>query len=120
MLFPSVILGINTDTSASAVAMIKKQLMIDFTFDQTDWIAAIMADSTYPNTLKRLNLRILVLIPSFADRGTDVNWNRYDIVAFVKNGLISIEETLFGPPVPQLSIEGLTWGKMGVFESRYH
>lgn len=120
MLAPAAIMAINGDVSESAVAMIKRQLMIDFTFDGYVWARALQIDPQYPKTLKALNLRVLVIEPTFEFRATDPTWSSFDIVAFVKNGLINIEQNLFGPPIPQLSIEGLTWGKMGIFFPRYH
>lgn len=115
MLAPPAIIAINQDVSQSAVKMIQRQLQIDFTFSGEDWRKSLSSETDYDQTVKSLGLRVLVLEDQFEGRATDANWSKFDIVGFVKNGLISVETNRFGPPIPQLSLESLTWGKLGKF-----
>lgn len=115
MLAPPAIIAINQDVSASAIKMLQRQLQIDFTFTASDWRTSLAAEDNYDQLIKSLGLRALVLEDSFETRGTNPLWTRYDIVAFVKNGLVNVEQNRLGPPIPQISIENLTWGKLGKF-----
>lgn len=115
-IYPAAIIVVNADLTNNVQEMIVRQLGIDeildgYTFDQNNLTDGYY-DGYYSADVKRHHKRILVVRP------LDDAFDRTvpDIVAFVKAGLIAIEENKFGPHGVTYPIVNLTWGKLGIFQ----
>lgn len=111
---PAGIIFVNNDLSESAQAMLVRQLFINEVQDGYVFDASVATDPTYPDKIRQLNRRVLV-IRSFADRGSIPTWTIPDVVIFVKMGLAAIECNKFGPPGHTVPVVNLYWGALGIF-----
>jgi hypothetical protein len=112
-LIPGAILFVNNDLSESAHEMLVRQLFITEVMDGYVFDDRVAADPTYPNRMRKLGLRLMV-VRTFANRADIPTWTIPDIVLFVKQGLASVECNKFGPPGLTLPVVKLYWGALGV------
>ena len=110
---PAAIIFVNHDTSDSVRSTLVRQLEISSIQDGYEFDANVAADPTYPDKIKQLNLRIMV-VRTFLDRATVPTWTIPDVVVFVKNGLGCIEINKFGPPGLTLPVINIYWGALGI------
>ena len=110
MIYPSAIIFVNNDLTENVKDMIERQLNISETLDGYVFDNYVLS-ATYLDDIRKDFKRILV-IRSFEELD---NRNLADIVCFVKNGLIAIEENKFGPHRGTFPIVNLTWRKLGIF-----
>lgn len=108
---PSAIVFVNNDLVDSVREMLIKQLHIDQTFTGSQFDDIIANNPDYPQTVKQLRQRIMV-IRSFEELE---NREIPDVVLFVKAGLASVEKNNFGPPGITLQVINLYWGALGKF-----
>lgn len=108
---PAAIIMINSDLTENVKSFIMRQLHINEAIDGYTFDTRISNNSNYPNVVKQLDNRLLV-IRSHADQQ---NREYYDIVLFFKNGLTCVEENKFGPPGITFPVVNLTLGKLGLF-----
>lgn len=112
---PSAIVFINNDLVPNVKSYIIKQLHINETIDGYVFDDRVSANPNYPTLIKQLNLRLLVIRP-FNDY---TNRNLADIAIFAKNGMFSTEKNNFGPPIRQVSIADIYWGKLCIFKTKF-
>ena len=117
VVFPSAIIVCNEDISASVRTHLIRQLHINDVQDGYEWDANVATDPSYPDKIRQLNLRVLVL-RSFIGRGTVPSWPEYDVAIFVKNGLAAVEKNLFGDHGLTLPVIGVYWGALGIFDRK--
>ncbi len=111
VVLPAAIILVNNDISANVQAMLVRQLFIDEVLDGYVFDDRVTADSDYPNLVKRQQRRLLV-VRSFEELNNRTNM---DVVIFFKNGLVSVLQNNFGPPVATFLVINLAWGKLGVY-----
>lgn len=110
-LFPSVILFINTDLTTNVKNMLVRQLHINEVIDGYTFDQRIAAQSTYPDVIHQLNLRLMVM----RDLSDQTNRSLADVVLFFSHGLICVEASKVGPPGLTLPVVNLYWGALGFF-----
>jgi len=105
---PSAIIFVNNDLSAQVLEVIVRQLHIDIVLTGDEFDATISIDSNYPDAVKQLNQRILVIRPfnEYHNRGYA------DVVVFVKEGMAAVETKKNGPPGKTYLISKLHWGQI--------
>jgi hypothetical protein len=108
---PAAVILINADLVDSVRAYIVKQLHIDEAITGTEFDARVAANPNYVNLIKQLELRILVE-RTFKEL---TNRDQFDLVVFLKNGIISCELNRLGPPGISFPLKNLYWGQFGVF-----
>ncbi len=108
---PSAIVFVNNDLVDSVRDMLVTQLHIDQTYTGEQFDAIIANDPNYPQTVKQLRQRVMV-IRSFEELE---NRDIPDVVLFVKAGLASVEKNNFGPPGLTLQVINISWGALGKF-----
>lgn len=111
---PPGIICVNDDISPSVKEHLVRQLFINHVMDGYSFDTYIGEDPTFPDKIKQLNQRILV-IRSFIGRENISSWTIPDVVIYVKNGLAYIEENKFGPPGLALPVLKVYWGALGVY-----
>jgi hypothetical protein len=109
---PAAIVFVNNDLTDSTRDAIVKQLFITFFLTGEEFDTQIAANPNYADEQKKQNNRVMV-IRSFEELQ---NREYADVVMFVKQAMISIEENKFGPPGLTMPIDKLTWGKLEIFE----
>lgn len=92
---PSAIIFINSDINDAIKNKLIAQLIITETMTGQEFDSRVGADPNYPQIIHTNYIRILVIRDSFRDL---TNRNLADIVMFFKQGIVSIEQTNFGPP----------------------
>lgn len=111
-LLPPAIIFVNNDLVEQVKEHIIRQLHINQVYDGYVFDGYLVDNPTFLDDVKAQNLRILV-IRSFQELE---NRELADVAAFVKNGLISIEQNKFGPPRPAFRVLDIAWGKLGIFD----
>jgi len=111
---PAAIIFVNNDLSESAEAHLVRQLFINDVQTGAEFDANVAADPEYPDKLKQLNQRVMV-VRTFVDRGTVSTWELADVVIFVKQGLAAVECSRMGPPTQTFKVTELYWGKLGIY-----
>ena len=111
MALPSAIVFVNNDLTVSVQDALEKQLYINTTFTGAQFDEVITADPNYPDKVKQLNQRIMV-VRSFEEL---TNRTLADVVIFVCQAMAAIEYNKFGPPNTTYPINNLTWGKLCVY-----
>lgn len=96
---------IGNDPKSSELTTLKTQLYIDDTMTKTEFDARMIADPNYSTVVHLQGLRILVILPTFADY---INRGFADVVMFLHQGLADIEYNRFGPPFQSFPIQRLT------------
>lgn len=102
---PSAIIFMNDDVSQGIIDVLTHQLFLNeiisgTTFDQR--IADSNDGYTYPDDVRKNNLRILVLKN---DLRSDTNHEYADVVIFVKQGLATVLKNKLGPPTQSFPID---------------
>lgn len=114
MIIPAgAIVCVNNDLAPSTKYHLTRQLFITQVLDGYVFDSYVAADSNYIPYLKQINERIMV-VRTFADRGTVSTWLLADVVLFVKQGLAAVEINKMGPCGFTLPVLKLTWGALGV------
>ena len=108
---PAAIIFVNNDLTASVRNALVKQLYINDYMSGSEFDAIIATDSDYPNKVKQLNQRIMV-IRSFEE---ETNRTLADVVIFVAHATVTIEANKFGPPGITYPVDSLTWGKLCIY-----
>lgn len=108
---PPAIIFVNNDLVPQVVNYLIRQLHLNEVMDGYEFDHRVSTDPNYPDVIKSLNLRIMVIRP-FNDY---TNRELADIAVFAKNGMFSIERNKFGPPYRQLKIADVYWGKLCIF-----
>lgn len=87
------ILQINNDLAPSVRHHLTRQLFLDEIIDGYVFDNRIAADVEYPNKIRQLNRRLMVVrsFDDFTNRASLPNWNIPDVTTFVAHGLISVE-----------------------------
>lgn len=111
---PPAIICVNDDLSPSVREHLIRQLFINQVLDGPTFDGYVSTDPYYPNKIKQLNQRIMV-VRTFADRYQVSTWTVPDVVMFIKQGLAAVEVNKFGPPGFTLPVLKLYWGALGVF-----
>jgi len=114
MIPPNALILFNNDLVDDVRAYIVKQLYISEAITGTEFDARIAANPDYPILIKQLNLRIMVE-RSFKELN---NRELFDLILFLKNGLVSAEcRRPFAnfPPGLTFPLKDLYWGKFGIF-----
>lgn len=112
---PAAIIFVNNDLSDSTQTKLITQLHVNETIDGYTFDQRVAADANYSDTVKQLNLRLMV-VRTFEDRGSISTWNEADVVIFVKLGLAAIEVNKFGPPGGTFKVVNLYWGQLNIFD----
>lgn len=113
---PAAILFVNDDLAASTRSHLIRQLHITDVQDGYDFDAHVAANANYPDEMRQLNRRLMV-VRTFWNRGDYPEiWAIPDVVIFVKQGLASVERNNFGPPGLTLPVLKLYWGALGIFD----
>ncbi len=108
---PPAIIFINDDLVPQVRAWIVRQLHINEVIDGYVFDARVAADSSYPDKIRQLGLRLMVVRP-FNELE---NRTLADVVIFVKNGMAAIEKNKFGPPSCSYPVSNLYWGQLCIF-----
>lgn len=108
---PAAIVQVNSDISGSVQETLVRQLYIDIVLTGDQFDANVAADSEYPNKIKQLNNRLLIVRP--ADNYT--NRDLVDIVLFIKEGLSATAEDKYGRPLDTWPLVYLHWGQLGLY-----
>ena len=108
---PAAIIFVNNDLTDNVKDMLIRQLHITETIDGYVFDDRVVANSDYPNLVKILDQRIMV-VRSFFELE---NRTLADVVIFVAHGLASILENNFGPKGQTSTVVNLTWGKLCIF-----
>ena len=108
---PNAIIFINNDLTDQVRSFIMKQLHISEWMTGATFDARVVADPEYADNMRALGLRLMVEIDH---RNLD-NREHADVVAFVKNGMISAEYNKFGPPKPAFPVVNVHWGQFLIF-----
>jgi len=112
---PAAIIFINKDLVPQVQNYLIKQLHISEAIDGYVFDQRVAANPNYPTLVKSLNLRIMVIRP-FNDY---TNRDLADVAVFAKNGMLSIEKNNFGPPIRQLRMADVYWGKLCIFNTKF-
>jgi CO dehydrogenase/acetyl-CoA synthase epsilon subunit len=110
---PAAIVFMNDDLVVQVKNWIIKQLHIDLVFTGDEFDALVEDDVDYPNKMRGLNRRILV-IRDFRELD---NRAHADVVVFVKNGVATVEKNKFGPPNQTFLVRKLHWGQLCIFKT---
>lgn len=112
---PSAIIFINNDLVPQVKQYIITQLHINEAIDGYVFDDRVAANPNYPTLIKSLNLRLMVIRP-FNDY---TNRELADVAVFAKNGMLSVEKNNFGPPIRQMKIADVYWGKFCIFKTKF-
>jgi len=88
----------------SEATHLQTQLFIDDTMTKAEFDARIAMDPNYATVVHLMNLRIMVILPTFQDL---VNRDLADIVMFLSHGLANIERNRVGPTCKSFDIQRL-------------
>lgn len=110
---PAALIQVNNDLPTTVQDLLIKQLFIDIILDGYDFDQAVLLNPNYAMEIKEDNLRLLV------NRDLSDMTNRYlfDVVLYFRNGLVSVMESLVGPPADTWKITDITWEKLGVYNT---
>ena len=111
VLRPSGIVFVNNDLTDSVQAALVKQLHISEVIDGYAFDNRILANPSYSDVVRQLDLRIMV-VRSFLEQD---NRTLADLVIFVTNGMASVLQNKFGPPGVTYAVSRLTWGQLGMW-----
>ena len=103
--FPTGLFLVNSDNHQNIIDVLNRQLFIDSSMDGYSFINLYI--DTDPNILlkDKNSKRILVI----ADLSTYNTYKSYfDVVMFIKNGLVNIEKNNFGPSNYQTPLDNLS------------
>ena len=112
--FPSAIIIINDDISASVKTNIIRQLHIDLIQDGYTFDSNVLANADYTTDTKNQGHRLMIM-RTFSDREDVDTWDLADIVLFVKNGMAAVEKNKLGPHDLTLPVLKLYWGALGIY-----
>lgn len=105
---PPAIILVNDDLSPSVHDTLVRQLFINQILDGYAFDTIIADDPLYPNKIKQLNQRVMV-VRTFANRADVPTWSIPDVTIFIKQGLASVEINK-GPPMFTVPVLKLDWG----------
>ena len=108
---PNAVIFINKDLTDQVRSFIMKQLHISEWMTGATFDTRIAADPEYADNMRALGLRLMVE----RDFRELTNREYADVVAFVKNGIISVELNKFGPPQPSFPVLNIHWGQFLIF-----
>lgn len=113
--FPPAAILINSDISNQVLNTIVRQLKIDVILDGYEFDSYIANDGYWIDNLKNIEEKRILVKRNLYELQ---NREYFDIVAFVSNGLISIEKNKFGPPINSYPVTKIHWGQLCVFNRR--
>lgn len=108
----SAIIMINDDLTPNVKDMLIRQLFLSEMITKAEWESRLALNSLYPTLVRRDGKRLAVLS---SHQELRENRDVFDLVLFVKSGMISVEENFYGPPRPAFPIVNLYWGQFGIF-----
>jgi len=98
---PPAIIFVNSDIDAINTLTLQRQLYINDTMTDIEFDARVAVDPNYPTNVHLQGLRILVIRQDFHNL---TNRTLADVVIFVKQGMATVLQNNFGPPVLSLPI----------------
>ena len=108
---PAAIVFVNNDLTDNVKAKLERQLFIDESITGTQFDSRVAADSDYPDKVRQLNTRLMVIRPY-----TELtNRTLADVVIWVSHGLASIEQNKYGPHGVTYQVNHLYWGQLCVW-----
>jgi hypothetical protein len=110
---PGAIIFINNDLASSTMSRIVSQLQIEETITFEELNSRLIADPNYTRNIRIERRRIMVTIDFLT---TDTR-TQADVVVYVKNGLVSISKSCFGPPGATYPFNYLYWGQLCIFDT---
>lgn len=105
---PSAVIIINQDVTGNTLNCLKKQLYITEVMDGYTFDGYVEA-----GFVNQANSRLLVT----KDLRDHSNRDKADVVLFVNNGSVYIEQNKFGPPRQSYRVAELYWGKLRIFST---
>lgn len=87
------IIYINTDLASNIISTLTTQLYLTSVITKAQFDANVAADGYYTQNIHLNAQRVMVM----GQLNDFVNRNLFDIVLFAKNGLVSVEQNLYGP-----------------------
>lgn len=111
MIPPNALVLFNNDLNDKVRTYLIKQLYISESITGAEFDLRIVANPDYPALIKQLGLRIMIE-RNFKELN---NRSLFDLVLFVKNGMVNIEINKFGPPGLTFPVRDIYWGKFGIF-----
>jgi hypothetical protein len=111
---PGALVMANNDLSASVLNRLQIQLHIDETITGQEFDVRFAADPSYPNSLRALRQRLLVL----RDFRESTNRTEFDVVIYIKESMAYIEQNCFGPTGASYYLTNLYWGQLCIFDTQ--
>lgn len=108
---PPAIIYINDDIPLQIQQWISRQLKIDIILDGYEFNSIIENDPEFVDRIRLSDSRLMVLINYIEQHDRQ----HADIVAYVRNGLISTQKNKFGPPIESYQVLKIHWGQFGIF-----
>lgn len=102
MNIPGAVIFVNNDIDGYITQKLETQLFISETMTGDEFDARVAADPNYPNIIRLMSRRILVIRDDFRDYS---NRDAADIALFISHGLASVLQNNYGPPGLTLSLE---------------
>ena len=110
---PGAIIMVNDTISEINQTKLVTQLHINEVISGAVFDVRFSADTSYPNNIRALRQRILVL----RDHRDTTNRALMDVVIYVKHGMASISRNCFGPPGATYPLKNLYWGKLCIYHT---
>jgi len=102
MNLPGAVIFVNNDIDGYITQKLETQLFISETMTGDEFDARVAADPNYPNIVRLMFRRILVIRDDFRDYS---NRDEADVALFISHGLASVLQNNYGPPGLTLSLE---------------
>lgn len=110
---PGAVVMVNNDLSSSVQNRLQIQLHIDETITGQELDLRLAADPDYIKNIRIMRQRVLVM----RDFRETANRTEMDIVIFVRESMVYVEQNCFGPTGKTFALRDIYWGQLGIYET---
>ena len=111
---PAAAVLLNNEVVPQVRDMLVTQLHINIVLDGYAFEQEMTLDGYFLDRVRAQNKRVLVI----RDAREHAFQNKFDVVLYFYQGLVSVEMNNFGPPGGTFKVPYLTWGQLNVFETQ--